>query len=160
MSNNFTMRFAKREDIGLILRLIKELSIYEKMGEEVVATEELLEEWLFEKKTAEVIIAELDGNPIGYALFFYNFSTFLGRSGIYLEDIYIREENRGFGFGKKLFKKIAALAVERGCGRLEWFCLNWNKPSIDFYLSLRAKPMDEWTLYRLEGETLENVAGN
>lgn len=156
--SDFTIREATREDIGLIFKLVKELSVYEKMEDKVEATEELLEEWLFNKRTAEVIIAELNGNPIGYALFFYNFSTFQGRSGIYLEDIYVREEYRGHGFGKKLIKRVAAIAIERKCGRLEWFCLNWNKPSIDFYLSLGARPMNEWTIYRLEGETLENVA--
>ncbi len=156
--NDFTMRFAERKDVLLILNLIKELSVYEKLEDQVVATEELLDEWLFNKRTAEVIIAEIDEKPIGYALFFYNFSTFLGKSGIYLEDIYIKEEYRGNGYGKKLLKKIASIAVERGCGRLEWFCLNWNKSSIDFYLSIGAKPMDEWTIYRLEGETLENIA--
>ncbi len=158
MNNEFTMRFALEKDIRVVLDLIKELSVYEKLEDQVVATEGLLKEWIFTKQKAEVILAELDGIPIGYALFFYNFSTFQGRSGIYLEDIYIRPENRGNGYGKALFKKVASLTVERKCGRMEWFVLDWNKPSIDFYLSMGAKPMDGWTIYRLEGETLDNAA--
>ena len=154
------IRFANKDDVQLILKLIKELSVYEKLEDKVVATEETLREWLFEKKTAEVLIAELNDGPIGYALFFYNFSTFLGRAGIYIEDIYIKEEYRGNGYGINLFKKIASIAIERGCGRIEWSCLNWNKPSIDFYLSLGAIPMDEWTLYRLEKETMEKLVYN
>ena len=153
-----TFRFAAKEDCGIILKLIKELADYENMLHEVIATEELLEEWIFRQKKAEVILAELDGEVIGYALFFHNFSTFLGRAGIYLEDLYIRPPYRGSGRGKALLRYLAQLAVERGCGRLEWWCLNWNKPSIDFYLSLEAEPMDEWTVYRLTGRTLENLA--
>ena len=153
-----TFRFAATEDCGIILQLIKELADYENMLSEVIATEELLEEWIFRQKKAEVILADLDGEVIGYALFFHNFSTFLGRAGIYLEDLYIRPPYRGSGRGKALLRHLAQVAVERGCGRLEWWCLNWNKPSIDFYLSLEAEPMDEWTVYRLTGRTLENLA--
>ena len=153
-----TFRFAATEDCGTILQLIKELADYENMLSEVIATEELLEEWIFRQKKAEVILADLDGEVIGYALFFHNFSTFLGRAGIYLEDLYIRPPYRGSGRGKALLRHLAQVAVERGCGRLEWWCLNWNKPSIDFYLSLEAEPMDEWTVYRLTGRTLENLA--
>ena len=120
--------------------------------------EELLREWIFEKQKAEVLIASMDGEEVGFALFFHNFSTFLGRAGIYLEDLFVRPEYRGRGCGKALLKKLAQITVERGCGRLEWSCLDWNKPSIDFYLSLGAKPMDEWTTYRLTGETLVNFA--
>jgi len=155
----FCTRFALAEDIPLILGFIKELADYEKMLDEVVATEELLYEWIFEKQKAEVLIGEYDGEPIGFALFFHNFSTFLGRAGIYLEDLYIKPSMRGKGFGKIMLKQLAKLAVERGCGRLEWSCLDWNQPSINFYLSLGAEPMSEWTVYRISGDTL-NVLAN
>ena len=119
---------------------------------------QLLKEWLFDKKAAEVLFALEEGKEVGFALFFHNFSTFLGRAGIYLEDLYVKPEYRGKGYGKALLKELARIAVERGCGRLEWSCLDWNQPSIDFYLSLDAKPMDEWTLYRAAGETLHKLA--
>ena len=152
---NILIRYATEKDTGLILSFIKELAEYEKMLNEVVATEELLKEWLFEKKSAEVIFA-LEGEvEVGFALFFHNFSTFLGRAGLYLEDLYVKPEYRGKGYGKGLLRTLAQIAVERGCGRFEWSCLDWNKPSIDFYLSLDAKPMDEWTIYRLTGDTLQ-----
>ena len=151
-------RYAERKDCGLILSFIKALAEYEKMSDEVVATEELLEEWLFDKKSAEVIFACEDGKEVGFALFFHNFSTFLGRAGLYLEDLYILEDYRGKGYGKAMLKKLAQIAVERGCGRLEWSCLDWNRPSIDFYLSLGAEPMDEWTAYRVTGDTLQKLA--
>ena len=128
------------------------------MADEVIATEELLEEWIFDKGKAEVLFAEENGTPVGFALFFHNFSTFLGRAGIYLEDLFVLPEYRGKGYGKSLFKKLAATAVERGCGRLEWWCLDWNQPSIDFYLSMGAQPMDEWTSYRISGKTLLEMA--
>ena len=151
-------RFANIDDTKLILDFIKQLAEYEKMENEVVATEELLKEWIFEKHKAEVVFA-LDGEKeVGFALFFHNFSTFLGRSGIYLEDLFVLPEFRGKGYGKGLLKILAKITVERGCGRLEWCCLDWNKPSIDFYHSLGAIPMDEWTTYRLTGETLKNLA--
>lgn len=149
-----TFRNATKNDVSKILYFIKELAEYEKMADEVVATEELLEEWIFEKKKAEVIFAVKNEKEIGFALFFHNFSTFLGRSGIYLEDLYIKPEYRGKGYGKALFEELAAIAVERGCGRLEWWCLDWNKPSIDFYLSMGAEPMEDWTVYRIAGDTL------
>ena len=151
-------RFAKRSDTALILQFIKELADYEKMADEVVANEDLLEEWIFDKQKAEVIFAVADGKEVGFALFFHNFSTFLGRSGIYLEDLYIKPEYRGKGYGKSILKKLASIAVERGCGRLDWWCLDWNKPSIDFYLSLGAKPMSDWTVYRITGDTLSSLA--
>ena len=151
-------RFAQEEDAALILQFIRELAEYEKMLDEVVATEELLNEWIFDKKKAEVIFALRDGVEVGFALFFYNFSTFLGRSGIYLEDLYVKPEYRGKGYGKALLKKLAQTAVERGCGRLEWWCLDWNNPSIDFYLSLGAQPMEDWTVYRIAGDTLTELA--
>ena len=154
-----TFRFAEEKDCGLILYFIKELASYEKMLDEVVATEEILREWIFEKKKAEVIFACEDGKEIGFALFFHNFSTFLGRAGIYLEDLYVAPEYRGKGYGKALLKKLAQIAVERGCGRLEWWCLDWNRPSIDFYRSLGAEAMDEWTVYRIAGNTLQELGG-
>ena len=153
-----TFRYATEQDCGLILRFIRELASYEKMSGEVVATQELLREWIFEEKKAEVIFACVDGKEIGFALFFHNFSTFLGRAGLYLEDLFVLPEFRGKGYGKAILKELARIAVERGCGRLEWACLDWNRPSIDFYLSLGARPMDEWTVYRLTGETLEVLA--
>jgi len=151
-------RYAQEKDAGLILQFIRGLAEYEKMADEVIATEVLLREWIFEKKKAEVVFALDDGKEVGFALFFHNFSTFLGRAGIYLEDLYVKPEYRGKGYGKGLLRELARIAVERGCGRLEWSCLNWNKPSIDFYLSLGAQPMEEWTVYRLTGETLQNMA--
>ena len=152
------IRYAERKDTAIILNFIKDLAVYENMLDQVVATEELLGEWLFEKNAAEVIFALEDGKEVGFALFFHNFSTFLGRAGIYLEDLFVLPEYRGKGYGKGLLRKLAQIALERGCGRLEWACLDWNKPSIDFYLSLGAQPMDEWTTYRLTGETLHKMA--
>ena len=155
---NFQFRYANESDVSLILEFIKGLAEYEKMSDEVIATEDLLREWIFEKKKAEVIFALEDTQAVGFALFFHNFSTFLGRAGIYLEDLFVKPEYRGKGYGKALLKQLAAIAVERGCGRLEWSCLDWNKPSIDFYLSLGAKPMDEWTVYRVTGKELNQLA--
>ena len=154
----FTIRPAVPGDEGFILKLIIELAEYEKLAHEVVATEEILHEWLFEKEKARVLIAEEDGVGVGYALFFYNFSTFLGRAGIYLEDLYVRPAYRKRGYGKALLRRLAQIAQAEGCGRLEWSCLDWNQPSIDFYLSLNAKPMDGWTVYRLTGDTLKALA--
>ena len=156
--NKLDFRFAEEKDAALILGFVKELAEYEKMSNDVVATEELLKEWIFEKKKAEVIFALEEGVAVGFALFFHNFSTFLGRAGIYLEDLYVKPEYRGKGYGKGLLKKLAQITVERGCGRLEWCCLDWNTPSIDFYLSLGAKPMEDWTSYRLTGDTLKSLA--
>ena len=153
-----TIRFATEADVATILKFIKSLAEYEKVLDEVIATEDLLREWLFEKKKAEVIFAVVDGKEVGFALFFHNFSTFLGRAGVYLEDLFVLPEYRGFGYGKALLQKLAQIALERGCGRLEWWCLDWNQPSIDFYRSLGAEPMSEWTTYRLTGETLEAMA--
>lgn len=156
--NELTFRYAEEKDTELILFFIKSLAEYEKMSDEVSATPELLKEWIFEKKKAEVIFPVVDGKEIGFALYFHNFSTFLGKAGIYLEDLYILPEYRHKGYGKQVLKKLASIAVERGCGRLEWWCLDWNKPSIDFYLSLGAEPMSDWTTYRITGETLRNLA--
>ncbi len=152
------IRFAKREDTAKILRFIRALAEYEKLSGEVVATEALLKEWIFDKGKAEVIFAVEDGKEVGFALFFHNFSTFLGRAGIYLEDLFVLPECRGRGYGTALLKKLAALAVERGCGRLEWSCLDWNSPSIGFYKALGAVPMEEWTVFRVAGETLHTLA--
>ena len=152
-----TFRKAVREDVPLILEFIKGLAEYEKMSDEVVATEEILDEWLFDKEKAEVIFAIAEGEEVGFALFFHNFSNFLGRAGIYLEDLFVKPKYRGNGYGKAILKRLAQIAVERGCGRLEWSCLDWNQPSIDFYLSLGATPMSGWTGYRLTGETLANI---
>jgi GNAT superfamily N-acetyltransferase len=155
---NTVIRYAEAKDVPLIYEFIKGLAIYEELLDELVATEELLHEWLFEKKIAEVIFAVYEGKEVGFALFFHNFSTFVGRAGIYLEDLYVFPEYRNLGFGKLLFKELARIAVSRGCGRFEWCCLDWNKPSIDFYLSMGAKPMDEWTTYRLAGNELIELA--
>lgn len=158
MKSNLNFRYAKESDTEKILYFIKELAAYEKMLDEVVATEDLLKEWIFEKKKAEVIFAMEGETEVGFALFFHNFSTFLGRAGIYLEDLFVLPEHRGKGYGKGLLKQLAKIAVERGCGRLEWWCLDWNKPSIDFYLSLGAEPMEDWTVYRIAGDTLIHMA--
>ena len=156
--NTVTFRKAERKDIALILEFIQGLAAYEHMENDVVADEVLLEEWIFNKQKAEVIFAVADGKEVGFALFFHNFSTFLGRAGLYLEDLFVKPEYRGKGYGKAILKKLAAIAVERGCGRLEWSCLDWNTPSIDFYRALGAVPMDEWTVYRVTGETLITLA--
>ena len=155
---NRTFRFAQEQDTPLILRFIRDLAEYERMADEVVATEALLKEWVFQKQKAEVLFVLEDGKEAGFALFFHNFSTFLGRAGIYLEDLFVLPEYRGRGNGKALLAKLAAIAVERGCGRLDWSCLDWNRPGIDFYLSLGAVPMNDWTGYRLTGRTLEDMA--
>lgn len=156
--NHYYFRFAEPEDCALILEFIKGLAEYEKMLDQVVATEALLKEWIFEKKKAEVLFVCEDEKEVGFALFFHNFSTFLGRAGIYLEDLFVLPEYRKRGYGKALLQQLAKIALERGCGRLEWWCLDWNKPSIEFYLSLDAEPMDEWTVYRLTGDTLRKLA--
>ncbi len=153
-----SFRYATEADVSTILYFIRELALYVKMLDEVVATEETLREWIFEKKKGEVIFALEDGIEIGFALFIHNFSTFLGRAGIYLEDLYVKQEYRGKGYGKAILRKLAQIAVERGCGRLEWWCLDWNKPSIEFYLSLGAEPMKDWTVYRIAGDTLQELA--
>ena len=158
MNTEVKFRFAKRSDIPLILNFIRGLAEYEKMSDEVVADEKTLEEWIFDKEKAEVIFALEGEKAVGFALFFHNFSTFLGRAGIYLEDLFVLPEYRGKDYGKALLKKLAAIAVERGCGRLEWCCLDWNKPSIDFYLSLGAQPLSDWTTYRVTGKTLSELA--
>lgn len=152
-------QFAVRSDTTEILSFIKGLAEYEHMENDVVADVPTLEHWLFDEKKAEVLFAVEDGVKVGFALFFHNFSTFLGRAGIYLEDLFVKPEYRGRGYGKGLLTKLAEIAVERGCGRLEWWCLDWNTPSIEFYKSMGAVPMDEWTTFRIAGETLQKLGG-
>ena len=158
MECTLTFRSAERKDVPLILEFIRALAEYEHMADQVVADEATLEEWLFDQRKAEVIFAVLEGKEVGFALFFHNFSTFLGRAGLYLEDLFVLPEVRGRGVGKAILKHLAALAVERRGGRLEWWCLDWNEPSIAFYRSLGAEPMSDWTVYRLAGDTLRNLA--
>ena len=154
------IREASERDVPLILSFIRELAEYEKLSREVVATEEGLRESLFAgRRYAEVLIAEHDGAPAGFALFFHNFSTFLGKPGIYLEDVYVRPEFRGTGIGRQLLVKLAHLALERGCGRLEWSVLDWNEPSIGFYRQLGAVAMEDWTVYRVSGDALRKLGG-
>ena len=159
MNQTPVFRFAEEEDTPLILQFIRELADSEGMLGEVVAAEATLKQWIFRKQKAEVLFVLADGREVGFALFFHNFSTFLGRAGLYLEDLYVKPEYRGRGYGKAILKKLAAIAVERGCGRLEWWCLDWNRPSIDFYRSLGAQPMEDWTVYRITGDTLTSLAG-
>ena len=153
-----TFRFANEMDTALILRFIRGLAEYEHLADQVVADEETLRREIFDRKGAEVLFALEDGKEVGFALFFHNFSTFLGRSGLYLEDLFVWPEYRGRGYGKALLKQLAVIAVERGCGRLEWVCLDWNQPSIDFYKSLGAEPQSDWTIDRLTGNTLTALA--
>ena len=155
------IRETTEEDVPLILSLIRELAEYEKLSDEVVATEDGLRDSLFgERQYAEVLIAEHDGAPAGFALFFHNFSTFLGKPGLYLEDLYVKPAFRGAGIGKKLLVRLASLAMGRGCGRLEWWVLDWNEPAIGFYRSVGAEPMDDWTVYRVSGSALEDLTSS
>ena len=150
-----TFRMANEQDTALILTFIRALAEYEHMSDQVVATEESLREWLFVKQTAEAFFILEGEQEVGFALYFHNFSTFLGKGGIYLEDLFVLPEHRGKGYGKAILQHLAQIACTRGCGRLEWACLDWNQPSIDFYRSLGAEPLDEWTVYRVTGETLK-----
>ena len=153
-----TFRFAEERDTPLILDFIKWLADDEQLRDQVVADEATLTDQLFRKKNAEVLFALEDGKEVGFALFFHNFSTFLGRAGLYLEDLFVLPEHRGKGYGRAMFRRLAAIARERGCGRMEWWCLDWNAPSIGFYRSLGAEAMSDWTVYRLTGETLKELA--
>jgi GNAT superfamily N-acetyltransferase len=154
------IRGATESDIPLILQFIRDLARYEKLEHKVVATEEGLRQTLFgNPRFAEVVIASADGTPVGFALFFHNYSTFLGQPGIYLEDLYVKPEMRGRGYGKTMLAHLARVARERGCGRIEWSVLDWNTPAIDFYKNLGARPMDDWTTFRVTGDALEALAG-
>ncbi len=156
---DFVIRSATRSDCGLVLELIRELADYEKLAHQVVATEATIEQELFgPNSAAEVIIGDVKHQPVGFALFFQNFSTFLGKRGIYLEDLFVRPEYRGQGYGKSLLSCLANIAIDRGCGRLEWAVLDWNKPAIDFYNSLGAESMDQWIINRLTGDKLKQLA--
>jgi len=155
-----TLRFAERKDIPVILGFIRALAEYEHMADQITTDEALLSQQIFDRKGAEVLFVEEEGNPVGFALFCHNFSTFLGRRGLWLEDLFVLPEHRGKGYGKALLRTLAQIALDRECGRLEWNCLDWNAPSIAFYRSLGAVPMDEWTTYRLTGETLHRLAGD
>jgi len=155
------IRTATEDDVPLILRFIRELADYERLAHQVVATEETVRATLFgNPRFAEVIIGEENGDPVGFALFFHNYSTFLARPGVYLEDLYVRPELRGKGYGRALLARLAEIALERNCGRVEWAVLNWNEPAIRFYRSLGALPMDQWTVYRITGDALETLARN
>lgn len=154
----FTIRKATPEDTPIIFDLIKKLAVYEKMENEVVTSVEELQENIFVKKFAHVIIGEEKGKPAGFALYFYNFSTFVGKAGLYLEDLYVEPEHRGKGYGKTLLIELTKIAKAENCGRMEWSVLNWNQPAIDFYESLKAKPMDEWTVYRLDRKGIADLA--
>ena len=158
MSLEIQFRKAEEKDTALVLAFIRELAEYEKMEDQVVAQEDVLRDQLFAKKNAEVVFAVVDGHEVGFALFFHNFSTFLGRAGLYLEDLYVKPEHRGRGIGTAIFHELGRLARERGCGRLEWWCLDWNAPSIRFYKSLGAEAMTDWTVYRLAGEALKKLS--
>jgi len=154
----FTIRPAQPEETSLVLEFIKKLAAYEKCSDEVVADEATLYQSLFVEKAAEVVFAEEDGVVIGFALFFHNFSTFVGRKGLYLEDLFIIPEKRGLGYGKAILKYLADIAVERNCGRMEWICLDWNTPSLAFYRSIGAFPLDEWTVQRMTEERVKAFA--
>ncbi len=155
---DFRIREANIEDITVIFNFICKLAEYEKLRDDVTATAEILKESLFVKRSAEVLIAEEGDQPVGFALFFHNFSTFKGRACLYLEDIFVLPEHRGKGYGKALFGELASIAIKRECDRFDWAVLNWNEPSIKFYESMGATPMSDWTVYRLTGEALRRVA--
>ncbi len=157
---DFKIRIATVEDVKLILEFIQELAEYEHLSDAVVATEELLTETIFIQKKAEVLIGEYQNKPVAFALFFHNYSTFLGRPGIYLEDLFVKEEYRSMGLGSAIFTYLAKYAEERNYGRFEWSCLDWNEPSIKFYKQKGAVPMEDWTVYRLQGASLTNLASD
>jgi GNAT superfamily N-acetyltransferase len=158
-SFNFTIRPADMADVPIILQLIRDLATYERAPNEVTATEQQLADVLFgEKPRAEVALAFEEDTPVGFAVFFHNFSTWLGRPGLYLEDLFVKPDARGKGYGRALLVYLAKLARDRGCGRMEWAVLNWNEPAIEFYRKLGAKPMDEWTVYRLTGDEISRLA--
>jgi len=157
--SSFEIRTATLADVPTILQLIRDLATYERAPNEVTATEEQLRDVLFKgKPAAEVLLAFANGTPVGFAVFFHNFSTWLGRPGLYLEDLFVKPEERGKGYGRALLVHLGKIARERGCGRMEWAVLNWNEPAIKFYRALGAKPLDEWTVYRLTGDDIEALA--
>lgn len=159
MDKNVRIRVAVRDDVGTILRFIRELAVYERLSDQCIAEEDQLAESLFgERKSAEVLLADIDDKPVAFALFFHNYSTFLAKPGLYLEDLFVEPEFRGFGVGKALLRELAKIAVDRGCGRMEWWVLDWNEPAIEFYKSLGADPMSDWTVFRLSGESLKSLA--
>jgi len=157
--DGFVIRFARQEDVSLILNFIRRLAEYEGLSNEVQATEEVLRDSLFTRHQAEVIIGEMNGEPVAFALFFHNFSTFLGKANLYLEDLFVDERFRGSGLGRSMFACLGRIALDRGCERLDWWCLDWNEPSISFYLSMGARPMSDWTVYRIYGPRLKELAG-
>jgi GNAT superfamily N-acetyltransferase len=158
-AKNFQIRSAKVDDVPIILELIRDLATYERAPDEVVATEEQLIDVLFgERPVAEALLAFEEESPVGFAVYFYNFSTWLGRPGLYLEDLFVKPEKRGRGYGRALLVELAKIARDRGCGRMEWAVLNWNEPAIKFYRTLGANPMDDWTVFRLTREAIGNLA--
>ena len=160
MTKAFTIRAARPDETGLVLDFIKKLAVYERCADDVVADEATLHHSLFIERSAEVVFGEEDGVAVGFALFFHNFSTFVGRKGMYLEDLFILPEKRGLGYGKALLKYVAELAVERGCGRMEWICLDWNESALSVYRSIGARPLSDWTVQRLDEPALKLFAGS
>jgi GNAT superfamily N-acetyltransferase len=158
IDDHISLRFAEEKDTALILEFIRGLAEYEHLLDTVRMKETDIKKYVFEKKLIEVVIGEYDGAPAGFALFFHNFSTFAGKPGIFIEDLFVKPEFRGKGLGKIFFGFLAKIAVERNCGRMEWLCLDWNKPSIEFYKSQGAKPLDEWTTYRITGDDINKLA--
>ena len=154
----FTIRAARPDEAGVVLDLIRQLAVYERCENDVVADEATLRQSLFVERSAEVVFAEEDGIVVGFALFFHNFSTFVGRKGMYLEDLFVIPEKRGLGYGKAHLKYVARLAVERNCGRMEWICLDWNESALEIYRSIGAVPMSDWTVQRLDGQALKSFA--
>ena len=156
----FTIRPARSDEAGVVLDFIKRLAVYEKCPDDVVADEATIYHSLFVERSAEVVLGEEDGVPVGFALFFHNFSTFVGRKGMYLEDLFILPDKRGLGYGKALLKYVARLAVERNCGRMEWICLDWNESALSIYRSIGAYPLSDWTVQRLDEPALKRFAGS
>lgn len=155
---SFTIRPARPDEAGLVLDFIRKLAVYEKCADDVVADESTIYHSLFVERSAEVVFGEEDGEVVGFALFFHNFSTFVGRKGMYLEDLFILPEKRGLGYGKALLKYVARLAVQRGCGRMEWICLDWNESALSVYRSIGASPLSDWTVQRMDEATLKRFA--
>lgn len=160
MENSAVIRQAERKDVPLLLEFIRGIARYEKMENDVIASVGVLEREMFDHHRAEAVFAVVDGREVGFALYFYNFSTFIGHSGLYLEDLFVWPEYRGKGYGKALLLHLATIARDRNCGRMEWTCLDWNQPSINFYLSLGAKPMNDWTIYRLDADALKELGSH